>query len=368
MSLSNEFKPLLFSEILGQDETIKYLMAAIELYKPDPQVSFPNGLLISGPSGTGKTSLAILFIKAVKCLNREVGSVEPCNKCSSCERINRAIPLWNNDVSFYTAGPQGAALTEDILKICHSRPTEHNALEHQHRRRRFIIVDEAQCLEDRQISKLLAHISDAHAYHITWIFCTMQLELINPTLRNALESRCIPLKLNKIPDSATVDTLVKKYPGSSISACRLLAKIAKGNLRAVWSILTKIETVKLAENPDGNIFFTEEDICQIEKFPKEEERFVFLSALDNPAKQNSIWTRWQQTMTAEEIVSVLSEDLWTAYIANLDPNIRVLLQQLQLWARSDKITNPLFLFGIYGPSVKPNQFNGTDWFELFFGE
>jgi DNA polymerase III gamma/tau subunit len=382
MSLASKLKPNTFKEVLGQDETINYLKSAIKLYKPNSSIPFPESLIISGPSGTGKTTLALLFIKAFKCLNRKVSEFEPCNNCSVCDRLNREVPLTGIDNYFFTAGVNNTALIEDITKICEAKPVDNNSIDNQHRRRKFIVIDEAQFLEKKHYSHLLNYLSTASAYNTTWIFCTMQLDILDPMLRSALESRSIICKLNKISEQTIINSLSLKYPGVSVQTFKLLAKVSNGNFRQVWATLSKLETIKTAELSDEleniNLFFTEEDIYSLVKLPREEERLLFLSNCSNTTELNATWENWCQHMSPNELVNLLTDDLWSDYIKAPCDKKRNLILQLQLWSSSSQLYNPLFLFNTYGKDIIiSKQINlvekildktSLELFNIFFGK
>lgn len=79
-ALYRKYRPKTFEEIVGQDVIVKTLKNSIK----NNIVS--HAYLLSGPRGTGKTSVAKLFAKTLNCHNPN--NFEPCNKCISCEQAN----------------------------------------------------------------------------------------------------------------------------------------------------------------------------------------------------------------------------------------------------------------------------------------
>src|SRR5690554_4399544 len=92
-ALYRKYRPLLFSEIVGQEGIIKTLQNSIISNK------ISHAYLFSGSRGTGKTSVARLFAKAVNCL--EINEKDACNKCSNCCDIlnNKAIDIIEIDAA-----------------------------------------------------------------------------------------------------------------------------------------------------------------------------------------------------------------------------------------------------------------------------
>src|SRR5690349_6829358 len=78
-TLYRRWRSQTFSELVGQDAIVRTLKNALSLGKP------AHAYLFVGPRGTGKTSTARLFAKAMNCFQAQNG--EPCNECLSCQAI-----------------------------------------------------------------------------------------------------------------------------------------------------------------------------------------------------------------------------------------------------------------------------------------
>ena len=84
-SLANRFRPNRFEDVIGQEENVKVLKTILT------QRWRPASLMLTGPFGTGKTSLSRLISRALLC--EQDSSVdgwegEPCNDCGSCRSMN----------------------------------------------------------------------------------------------------------------------------------------------------------------------------------------------------------------------------------------------------------------------------------------
>ena len=82
-ALYRTYRPQSFSEIIGQETIVKTLQNEIKENK------ISHAYLFSGPRGTGKTSIARVFAKALNCPHLVNG--EPCNECSTCKEITEGV-------------------------------------------------------------------------------------------------------------------------------------------------------------------------------------------------------------------------------------------------------------------------------------
>ena len=80
-ALYRKYRPKTFEEVIGQDHITKTLQNQIE----NDQIG--HAYLFTGTRGTGKTSIAKIFAKAVNCLSPIHGS--PCGECENCKRLEQ---------------------------------------------------------------------------------------------------------------------------------------------------------------------------------------------------------------------------------------------------------------------------------------
>src|SRR5947199_613947 len=77
--IARKYRPQRFSDVVGQEHVTQTLSNAIK------QTRIAHAYLFCGPRGTGKTTIARIFAKCLRCKNAP--TIEPCNECSECKAI-----------------------------------------------------------------------------------------------------------------------------------------------------------------------------------------------------------------------------------------------------------------------------------------
>ena len=166
-ALYRKFRPATFDEVRGQDAIVTTLRNQI---KNDRMA---HAYLFCGTRGTGKTSIAKLFAKAVNCENPRDGS--PCGQCASCRAIAAGASL--NVVEMDAASNNGV---EDVRKIVDEvsySPTD--------ARFRIYIIDEVHMLSTAAFNALLKTLEEPPSY-VIFILATTEVHKIPITIL----SRC----------------------------------------------------------------------------------------------------------------------------------------------------------------------------------
>ena len=214
--LYRRFRPQTFSEVVGQDHITSILRNQVK----SGQVS--HAYLFSGSKGTGKTSTAKIFARAVNCLDPQDG--EPCGVCDYCRSIK------NNQLSdiieIDAASNRGIDEIRDLKEKVNYLPATG--------RYRVYIIDEVHMLTTEAFNALLKTLEDPPE-HIIFIFATTEPHKILPTIL----SRCQRFDFSRISQETITNTLRNVLKQIDIdaeeNALQLIAANSDGALRDALS-------------------------------------------------------------------------------------------------------------------------------------
>lgn len=223
-----KYRPKTFSEVIGQAPIVKTLMNALRTGR------LSHAYLFSGTRGTGKTTLARLFAKAINCSNRQ--GEEPCNTCLSCQEISLGSSL--DVIEIDGASNRGI---EDMRQI-----TENAGYSTGSGKHRIYIIDEVHMLTKEAFNALLKTLEEPPE-NVKFFFATTEPHKVLPTIL----SRCQRFDLKRI-DSALITASLKaisEREGIQIEdkALDLIATLSEGSLRDSQSLFDQM--VCLGENP-----------------------------------------------------------------------------------------------------------------------
>lgn len=224
LALYRKHRPQFFSEIIGQEHVVKTLTNAISLGM------ISHAYLFSGPRGSGKTTIARLFAKALNCENKG-NDFEPCNKCSSCVEITqgRAIDLVEIDAASHRGVDEIRELREGIRFV----PTKSKY--------RIFIIDESHQLTREAANALLKTLEEPPG-HAIFILATTEFHKMIPTIL----SRCQRFDFRMLTLNEIIKRLeiVAKKEDVKIEkeALRLIAINSGGSLRDAESLLDQLIT------------------------------------------------------------------------------------------------------------------------------
>ena len=219
-ALYRKFRPLTFSEIVGQEHITRTLRNQIVAGRVG------HAYLFNGGRGTGKTSAAKVLARAVNCLNPQDG--EPCNECEICKA---AIDGSLTDIVEMDAASNNSV--EDIRSI----REEVNFLPTVAKYRVYII-DEVHMLSTGAFNALLKTLEEPPA-HVKFILATTEPQKLPATIL----SRCQRFDFKKISDDNIEKRLAYVCEQSNIEitkeALKLIAILSEGAMRDALSILER---------------------------------------------------------------------------------------------------------------------------------
>ena len=220
--IARKWRPQTFEEVVGQDHVVRTLRSAIESGR------IAQAYLLAGPRGTGKTTLARIFEKALNCVHGP--TTTPCGVCPACKAITSGS-------SFDVVEIDGASnnKVEDIhgtiLDTVQNAPVEGKF--------RIFYIDEVHMLSQGAFNALLKTLEEPPPY-LKFIFATTDPEKVLGTIL----SRCQRFDLRKISVSDICGQLRKICAAEDVSisddALLAIARGADGGMRDAESALDQI--------------------------------------------------------------------------------------------------------------------------------
>lgn len=253
-ALYRTYRPQTFEEVAGQKHIIKTLKNALANNK------IAHAYLFCGPRGTGKTTMAKLFAKALNC---EEGIGHQCNKCSNClEVIEGSHP---DVIEIDAASNNGVEQVRDLIDKVNYLPIKG--------RYKVYIIDEVHMMTDSAFNALLKTIEEPPA-HVIFILATTEPHNILPTIL----SRCQRYDFSKVSDGDIEERMATVLEKEGIKydqeAVRAIISLADGGMRDALSILDQI----LAYS--GNTLSVE-DVYLLFGLASEEEKVNFIKDVNN---------------------------------------------------------------------------------------
>lgn len=218
VALYRKFRPAEFSEVKGQEHIVTTLQNQIKANR------IGHAYLFCGTRGTGKTSIAKIFAKAVNCESPVDGS--PCGECPTCKSIAAGTSM--NVIEIDAASNNGVDNIREIRENVAYSPTEGKY--------KVYIIDEVHMLSIGAFNALLKTLEEPPEY-VIFILATTEAHKIPITIL----SRCQRYDFKRITAETICDRLRDLMDKEAVEveekALRYIAKAADGSMRDALSLL-----------------------------------------------------------------------------------------------------------------------------------
>ena len=218
VALYRKFRPKEFEDVKGQEHIVTTLKNQIQADR------IGHAYLFCGTRGTGKTTIAKLFARAVNCENPIDGS--PCNECPTCKAILEGRSM--NVVEIDAASNNGVDNIREIIEEVAYSPTEGKY--------RVYIIDEVHMLSAGAYNALLKTLEEPPSY-VIFILATTEVHKIPITVM----SRCQRYDFRRISIDTITDRLAELSEKEGLDveekALRYIARVADGSMRDALSLM-----------------------------------------------------------------------------------------------------------------------------------
>ena len=239
-ALYRRYRPARFEDFVGQEAVIKTLRSQIMSGR------IAHAYLFCGTRGTGKTSTAKVFARAVNCEHPENG--DPCGVCPTCKALAEENSLDILEID--AASNNGVDEIRDLREKVKYPP--------QTGRYRVYIIDEVHMLSQGAFNALLKTLEEPPAY-VVFILATTEPQKLPATIL----SRCQRFDFGRIPAHQIIERLHVALEEGQIqaedAALARIARAAEGGMRDAWSIMDMC--LSYAQEEDGGL--TEELVLRV---------------------------------------------------------------------------------------------------------
>ena len=301
--ISQIYRPKTFKEVIGQELVVRTLINAIKTKR------ISSAYLFAGPRGTGKTTLARIFAKALNCENL-VDGYEPCNQCQNCLQINEGkfLDLIEIDAATHRGIDQIRELKEAI-KFAPSAG-----------RYKVWILDEAHMLTLEASNALLKTLEEPPS-HAILILATTNPQKLPETIISRCQvfefKRLTPFQIQKKLELIGEKEGVEISPKASLS----IALASEGALRDAESLIERLFSLGV-KKIDEKIL---EDYLGWVSFEKVEEFFEALFEKKTDKAINLLAQIYEGGTDLDYFLTYFLNFLRNLYLLKINPNLEKII-------------------------------------------
>jgi DNA polymerase-3 subunit gamma/tau len=219
--IARKWRPQTFQDVVGQDHVVRTLTNAIARNR------IAHAYLFVGPRGTGKTSTARIFAKALNCTDGPNANFDPNDP--ACQAIAEGSHL--DVIEIDGASNNGVDQVRDLRDTVQYAPAQGKY--------KVYIIDEVHMLSAAAFNALLKTLEEPPA-HVKFVFATTDPQKVLPTII----SRCQRFDLKPIPSELIIERLKKISVAEKIKisdeALECIARMADGGMRDAQSVLDQM--------------------------------------------------------------------------------------------------------------------------------
>ena len=256
--LARKYRPMDFSELIGQDAMIRTLTNAFETGR------LAHAFILTGVRGVGKTTTARIIAKALNCIDKEEPTINPCGKCEMCTAISedRHLDVYEMDAASRT----GVDDIRELIEGVRYKPVSS--------RYKVYIIDEVHMLSRNAFNALLKTLEEPPK-HVKFIFATTEIRKVPVTVL----SRCQRFDLRRVNivtlSNHFAEIVNKENAKISEQRLSLIARVSDGSVRDGQSLLDQIITTSCQEDR----MIEEEDVREILGLADREKTFELLEQI-----------------------------------------------------------------------------------------
>ena len=233
--LARKWRPKKFQDVIGQRHITRSLQNAVTNSK------FGHAYILTGTRGIGKTSLARIFAKAIRCEN-QISDGNPCGECPSCQDFETGTSM--NVIEIDGASNNSVENVRDLIGDVQYLPTTGSY--------KVYIIDEVHMLSTSAFNALLKTLEEPPS-HVLFILATTEPQKLLGTVL----SRCqrFDFRIATIPDLTLLIKKISKEEGIHFDHDELIESLCeqgKGSVRDTLSLLDQVlsfaENKKIDEN------------------------------------------------------------------------------------------------------------------------